>query len=175
MSRAHARIRHLCCKTGSRSAGSSHTFAAAFLGLRGEPGFTSCEFCSLETMNQFVLLAAAAALLVTSTSAYSAEPAVICESGKLKTAGKYSSCMLSAESKAVKTNTSVDNSKCISTFGTKWQKSEESGADNCPCAGGTKRHSRSASASHGVGARVRTCCLRSRCIASLATPCDSGA
>jgi len=79
-----------------------------------------------------VPLAAVVALLI-STSAQAADPAVKCQSGKLKVAGKYASCLLSADSKAVKTNTSPDYSKCDAKYSSKWQNTEaKAGAGMCP-------------------------------------------
>jgi len=66
------------------------------------------------------------------TNAMAADPAVICESGKLKVAGKYGACRLTAESKAVKTGTAADYSKCESKFSDKWQKTEDKAAGACP-------------------------------------------
>lgn len=65
-----------------------------------------------------------------------ADPAVICESSKLKVAGKYEDCRLKAESKAVKKGTSPDYSKCVLKFSDKWQKSEtKAGPGLCPSEG----------------------------------------
>jgi len=50
-----------------------------------------------------------------------AADAITCQTGKLKVAGKYGSCLLGAEAKAVKAGGLVDASKCDSTFATKWQ------------------------------------------------------
>jgi len=61
-------------------------------------------------------------------SSFAADPTVLCESGKLKVAGKYASCALGADSKAVKTGGSPDYSKCTSTFSIKWQGAEVQGA-----------------------------------------------
>jgi hypothetical protein len=64
--------------------------------------------------------------------AQAADPAVGCESGKLKIAGKYASCLLSADSKAAKTGDPADYSTCVSKFGASWQKAEDKGAGMCP-------------------------------------------
>lgn len=80
---------------------------------------------------RIVSLAAYAALVFVHT-AHAADPAVSCESGKLKTAGKYASCLLSADSKAAKTGVPADYSTCISKFGTSWQKAEDNGEGMCP-------------------------------------------
>jgi hypothetical protein len=81
--------------------------------------------------NRFVPLAAIAALVLVH-SAQAGDPAISCESGKLKVAGKYVSCVLAAESKAVKASTSADYGKCTSKFSLLWEKSEAKGAGVCP-------------------------------------------
>lgn len=80
---------------------------------------------------RFVILASAT-FLVSGTNVEAADPAVICESGKLKVAGKYASCVLSADSKAVKTGLPVDYTKCDATLGVKWEIAEGKGAGLCP-------------------------------------------
>lgn len=65
-----------------------------------------------------------------------ADPAVLCQLGKLKTAAKYGSCRLNADAKGLKDNLTPDYSKCESTFGAKWQKSEDkAGIGICPTEG----------------------------------------
>lgn len=79
------------------------------------------------------LLATAIVILSAAAALAGADPAVICESGKLKTTGKYASCRLSAESKAVKKGVPADYSKCESKFSTSWGKSEtKAGMGVCP-------------------------------------------
>jgi hypothetical protein len=64
------------------------------------------------------------------------DPAPTCEAGKLKTAGKYGACRLSAESKAVKKGEGPDYSKCTEKFSDQWQKAEEkAGPGVCPSEG----------------------------------------
>jgi hypothetical protein len=41
-------------------------------------------------------------ILVSSTAAMAADPALVCQSGKLKAAAKYGACRLNAEAKAVR-------------------------------------------------------------------------
>ena len=65
-------------------------------------------------------------------AAAAADPATVCQSGKLKVAGKYGSCLLGAEAKGVKTASTPDFSKCDSTFSDKWQKAEaKAGTGTC--------------------------------------------
>lgn len=68
----------------------------------------------------------------TTVAAQAADPAVTCESGKLKTAGKYAACRLSADSKAVKTANTPDYTTCAAKFSDKWQDSESKGDGMCP-------------------------------------------
>jgi len=78
-----------------------------------------------------VPLAAVAALLV-STSAQAADPAVKCETGKLKASGKYASCVLGADAKALLKGTSPDYVKCGEKIDKSWLKAETKGAGQCP-------------------------------------------
>ena len=63
------------------------------------------------------------------------DPAVKCESGKLKEAAKYANCRLKADSKAVKKDQAPDYSKCESKFSDKWQKTESKADGACPSNG----------------------------------------
>jgi hypothetical protein len=67
--------------------------------------------------------------------AWSADPTVTCESGKLKEAAKYGQCRLKEESKGVKKGVAPDFTKCESKFSLKWQKVETKGAGLCPTNG----------------------------------------
>ncbi|MEO2136967.1 MAG: DUF1566 domain-containing protein [bacterium] len=90
---------------------------------------------SIKSLVSFALTCAAAAALVAGT-ALAADPAVKCESGKLKEASKYSSCRLKADSKAVKKGEAADYAKCETKFADKWAKAEnKAGAGNCPSEG----------------------------------------
>jgi hypothetical protein len=60
------------------------------------------------------------ALLLFSGAAFAADPAVVCESAKLKEAANYSSCRLKAQAKAVKKGAVPDHTKCESKFADKW-------------------------------------------------------
>jgi hypothetical protein len=74
-----------------------------------------------------------AVIFLSVTVTYAADPAVKCESGKLKEAGKYGNCRLKADSKAVKKGEAADYTKCESKFADKWTKTEtKAGAGICP-------------------------------------------
>lgn len=77
--------------------------------------------------------ACAVALTVSATVAFALDPADKCESSKLKIAGKYGFCRLRAESKAVKTATTPDFSKCDAKYAEKWMQAEAGGS--CPTTG----------------------------------------
>lgn len=85
-------------------------------------------------MRRSVAIAMSAVILIgaIAATAQSADPATSCESGKLKAAGKYASCLLSMESRAVKTNTLPDYSACVVKLGSAWQRAEDKGAGTCP-------------------------------------------
>jgi hypothetical protein len=90
---------------------------------------------SIKSFMSIVFTCAAAAAFVAGT-ALAADPAVKCESGKLKEASKYSSCRLKADSKAVKKDEAADYAKCEAKFADKWAKAEnKAGAGNCPSEG----------------------------------------
>jgi hypothetical protein len=90
---------------------------------------------SIKSFVSFVFTCAAAAAFVAGT-ALAADPAVKCESGKLKEASKYSSCRLKADSKAVKKDEAADYAKCEAKFADKWAKAEtKAGVGICPSEG----------------------------------------
>ena len=89
---------------------------------------------SIKPFVSFVFACVAVTALVT-VSALAVDPAIKCESGKLKEAGKYTGCVLSVDSKAVKRGLSPDYSKCESRFTAKWNKIELKGAGLCPSSG----------------------------------------
>ncbi|HIF63127.1 MAG TPA: hypothetical protein EYQ35_03100, partial [candidate division UBP10 bacterium] len=86
---------------------------------------------SIKSLVSFSLTCAAVTALV-GVPALAADPAVKCESGKLKESGKYGFCRLKAESVAVKKGLSLDYSKCDTKFSGKWDKLELKGAGECP-------------------------------------------
>ena len=69
-----------------------------------------------------------------STSALAAaNPALVCETSKLKVAAKYGQCLLKAEAKAAKAMVSPDFTKCDATFSSKWGAAEsKAGMGVCP-------------------------------------------
>lgn len=75
---------------------------------------------------------AAIAALVSVQAAHAADPAVGCESGKLKASGKYASCLLGADAKALLKGTSPDYTKCGEKIDKSWLKAETKGAGQCP-------------------------------------------
>jgi len=83
-------------------------------------------------VNRFVPFAAVAAFLFAATAAQALDPALTCETGKLKEAGKYANCRLKAESTAVKKGIPPDYTKCDSKIADKWGKIETKGAGQCP-------------------------------------------
>jgi hypothetical protein len=77
----------------------------------------------------------AATILVSATAALAVDSAEKCQASKLKLAGKYGFCRLKAESKAIKTATPVDYSKCDAKFSGAWAVAETAGAGTCPTNG----------------------------------------
>jgi hypothetical protein len=70
------------------------------------------------------------------TAASAADPTLTCNSGKLKVAGKYGACRLTAEAKAVKAGEPADFTRCGEAFSGKWQSAEEkAGSLVCPTEG----------------------------------------
>lgn len=75
-------------------------------------------------------------ILIHSTAATAADPALACQSSKLRVAGKYGACRLNAEAKAVKAGEPADFSRCADAFSEKWQGSETAaGPLVCPTEG----------------------------------------
>jgi hypothetical protein len=69
-------------------------------------------------------------------AAGAADPAIKCESGKLKEASKYSACRLKADAKAVTKGIAADYAKCEEKFADKWTKTEtKAGVGICPSEG----------------------------------------
>lgn len=83
----------------------------------------------------FLAVMVGVALLWAPSGAGAITPAEKCESSKLKEAGKYGFCRLNAESKAVKTASTPDYSKCDAKYGTKWPSIESGGGGMCPSNG----------------------------------------
>jgi len=90
---------------------------------------------SIKSFMSIVFTCTAAATFVAGT-ALAADPAVKCESGKLKESSKYSACRLKADAKAVTKGITADYAKCEAKFADKWTKAEnKAGAGNCPSEG----------------------------------------
>jgi len=71
-------------------------------------------------------------LLAIALPAAAADPAVKCEVGKLKEAGKYSNCRFKADAKAVQKMTPADYSKCDAKLADKWNTLETKYGAACP-------------------------------------------
>jgi hypothetical protein len=83
-------------------------------------------------VRQSVLIAATLAL---ASAAFGADAAEKCEASKLKLAGKYAFCRAKADSKAVKTASAPDYSKCDAKLSAGWAAAEMTGAGDCPTSG----------------------------------------
>jgi len=69
-------------------------------------------------------------------AARAGDPAVKCESGKLKESSKYAACRLKADAKAVTKGEAADYAKCEAKFADKWAKTEtKAGVGICPSEG----------------------------------------
>jgi hypothetical protein len=93
---------------------------------------------TITTIKSDIRLATAALAIVflSVTAAHAADPAVKCESGKLKESSKYAACRLKADAKAVSKAVAADYTKCDSKFGDKWDKTEaKAGPGICPSEG----------------------------------------
>ncbi len=69
------------------------------------------------------------------TSASALDPDIKCEAAKIKTAGKYTGCLMGTYSKAVKKGEVPDFTKCDSKYSDKWAKAESKGGGACPTEG----------------------------------------
>ena len=90
-------------------------------------------------MRVSIILIGLGLVLGFATSVRAVSPAIKCEAGQLKEAGKLGFCLLKAESKAVKTGADpgADNSKCLTKFDEKLQKIEDRAQGACPASGAT--------------------------------------
>ncbi len=77
------------------------------------------------------MTAAALGLVLTST-VQAGDPAVECETKKLKESGTYGKCRLKAEAKGVKKAEPANYTKCDEKFGEKWDKVEGKAGGTCP-------------------------------------------
>ena len=76
---------------------------------------------STKSFTSFVFTCAALTALVAGP-ALAADPAIKCESGKLKESSKYSACRLKADAKAVSRGLAADYGRCEAKFIDKWTK-----------------------------------------------------
>jgi len=74
-------------------------------------------------------------LLLVPLRAHALDPALRCESGKLKEAGRHANCRLRSESVAVKRGAAPDHAKCTIKFSGKWSAVEAKGSGVCPTSG----------------------------------------
>jgi len=79
-------------------------------------------------MSKWQRWALAGVALLAPAAAHAVDPAVKCESDKLKAVGKYVYCRLLAESKAARSFAEPDFSKCDAQFMEKWAEMEEKAA-----------------------------------------------
>ena len=73
--------------------------------------------------------------IVLSSAAWGITDADKCEAAKLKIAGKYQACRLSAEAKSVKKGDPVDYANCDTYLADQWAKAETKGDGMCPSSG----------------------------------------
>lgn len=69
------------------------------------------------------------------TSSRAADDALLCQTNKLKRAGKYAFCRLKEEAKGVKKGEPADYSKCNAQFTEKWTEAEANAGGACPTNG----------------------------------------
>lgn len=75
-----------------------------------------------------------AALLLSANGALAIDPAIKCQSDKLRLAAKYTVCRLNAESSAARSFSAPDFSKCDGDYLAGWQKAEARAvAKGAPC------------------------------------------
>jgi hypothetical protein len=81
-------------------------------------------------------LATGVLALGTAAAALAADPAVICETGKMIRAGTYELCVLKATTLALKQGAAApDLSRCDAKFDSAWAKIEATGGSLCPTSG----------------------------------------
>ncbi len=81
---------------------------------------------------QSSVVTAVAMGLVLASTVQAGDPAVKCETKKLKESGTYSKCRLKAEAKGVKKAEPADYTECEEKFGEKWEKVEGKAEGACP-------------------------------------------
>jgi hypothetical protein len=73
-------------------------------------------------------------LLLSAVSALAMDPAIRCQTQKLKAAAQYSACRLKAEADAARRFAPPEFDKCDATFAAVWQKAETRAlAQGTPC------------------------------------------
>src|SRR5262245_44582646 len=82
------------------------------------------------TANARVTVALAGVVLL-GARAWALVPAVQCESGQLRTAGRYTSCRSNDNASAAKSGT-LDFSACDTKFSAKWGRAAKDGRGQCP-------------------------------------------
>jgi hypothetical protein len=83
-------------------------------------------------ISMLVAAIAVTGLVASGPAGAALDPAIKCQSVKLKLAGKYASCRLIAEANAVKNGTAPDYATCDAKIQAGWQKVEESIGGECP-------------------------------------------
>ena len=79
------------------------------------------------------VMVALVGVLLLGASAWALVPAVQCQSGELRTAGRYSSCRLNEYARAAKNGSAtLDFSACDAKFSAKWRRAEKDGRGQCP-------------------------------------------
>jgi hypothetical protein len=81
---------------------------------------------------RFALIGLAASLVLGVGAASAADPAVKCQTGKLKETGKYAQCRVAARTKALKGAQTADYAKCTTKLASKWQAIESAADGLCP-------------------------------------------
>ena len=73
-------------------------------------------------------------LVLSASSALAMDPAIKCQTQKLKAAAKYTACRLKAEADAARHFAAPDFGKCDATFAADWQSAEARAlAQGAPC------------------------------------------
>ena len=86
-------------------------------------------------MRVSIILIGLGLMLGLPTNVQAVEPDIKCESDKIKTAGKYTGCLMGTYSKAVKKGEVPDFTKCDSKYSAKWKKVESKAGGACPTEG----------------------------------------
>jgi hypothetical protein len=85
-------------------------------------------------MKQGLTILTLAALMCCATHAWAVDPAVKCQSSKLKAAAKYTTCRLMTAASATRAFLAPDYSRCDETFTSDWAKAEQRAlSSGSPC------------------------------------------